>query len=48
MKDMRTRKAIAGTRSEALCDDALRGLGYRFLFAAGVAAMLAVCGLAAP
>jgi hypothetical protein len=42
MDDLRTRKAIVGTRSEALCDDALSVLGYWFLFSAAIAAMLAM------
>src|SRR6516162_5137237 len=48
MRVMRTRVAIAMTRSDAFRGDALALLGCSFLFAAMIAAMLSFCGLAVP
>jgi hypothetical protein len=48
MDDLRTKKAIAVARSEALCDDVLGALGYWFLFAAVIGAMLAMSSFATP
>jgi hypothetical protein len=45
MRDMRTR-AIAVTQSKA-SEDAFAALGYSFLCAAAIAAMLAMCALVA-
>ena len=48
MRDMRTRVAIAMTRSDAFRGDALALLGCSFLFAAMIAAKLSFWGLAVP
>jgi hypothetical protein len=48
MRDMRTRGAIAMSRSETFRGDAFALLGYCFLFGAVIAAVLALHGLAAP
>jgi hypothetical protein len=48
MDDLRTRKAIAATRSEALCHDVLSALGYWLVFAGVIAAMLAMTALTTP
>jgi hypothetical protein len=48
MSDLRTKKAIALTRSETLRGDAFALLGYCFLFGAVIAAVLAIHALAAP
>jgi hypothetical protein len=48
MKDIRTGKAMAVTRSETFRGGAFAPLGYCFLFGAVIAAALAMYGLAAP
>ena len=48
MRDMRTGKATAVTRSETFRGDAFALLGYRFLFGAVIVVGLAMHGLAAP
>ena len=48
MKEMQARTATAVAQSEALRGDALAALGYSFVFAAVIAAVLAMHGLSAP